>query len=162
VTPAGDRLSKPIREAVDEECAYQGARLSLLELQKSGVTTTTDSHAALRGMEGRADGTLRAIQESGIRALFTRSSINRTAWMSPKFHDSIDHALSELERLHNRWSSERIEVGAEAQGLHRVEEDLLKALKEWTRKAGVHFAMHVAFCEDAANHSVERFGRRMM
>jgi 5-methylthioadenosine/S-adenosylhomocysteine deaminase len=157
-----DPFCKPIREAVDEEAAYHGTRLALLELQKSGVTTTNDSQPAYRGMERRADGTLRAMKESGIRAVFARASHNRTTYVSPEKHDSIDHAVTELERLHRTWSSDRIEVGAECQGLYRVEEDLLKAVKEWTRKAGVHFAMHISWGKAAAEHAVERFGRPQM
>lgn len=157
-----DPLSKPIREAVDEEAAYHGARLALLELQKSGVTTTTDSQQEYRGMERRADGTLRAMTESGIRALFTRASHNRTTYTSPEKHDAIDRAVPELERLHRTWSNDRIEVGAEAHSLLRVEADLLKGLKEWTRKTGVHFAMHLSHSKEAAEHAVERFGRPLM
>lgn len=157
-----DPLSKPIREAVDEEAAYHGTRLALLELQKSGVTTTTDSQPIYRGMERRADGTLRAMKESGIRALFTRASHNRTTYVSPEKHDTIDRAMVDLDRLHHTWSSDRIEVGAEAHGLHRVEADLLKALKEWARMNNVHFAMHLSFSKEAAEHSVERFGRPLL
>jgi 5-methylthioadenosine/S-adenosylhomocysteine deaminase len=157
-----DPLSKPIRESVDEEAAYHGTRLALLELQKSGVTTTTDSQPVYRGMERRADGTLRAMKESGIRALYTRASHNRTVYVSPEKHDAIERAVIDLERLHQTWSSDRIEVGAEAHGLHRVEAELLKALKEWTRKRDVHFAMHLSFSKEAAEHSVERFGRPLM
>jgi 5-methylthioadenosine/S-adenosylhomocysteine deaminase len=157
-----DPLSKPVREAVDEEAAYHGTRLALLELQKSGVTTTTDSQPAYRGMERRADGTLRAMTESGIRALFTRASHNRTTYVSPEKHDDVDRALAELERLHRTWANDRIEVGAEAHGLHRVEAELLKELKEWARKTGVHFTMHLSFSKEAADHAVERFGRPLM
>jgi len=157
-----DPLSKPIREAVDEEAAYYGTRLALLELQKSGVTTTTDSQPVYRGMERRADGTLRAMKESGIRALFTRASHNRTTYVSPEKHDSIDRAVTDLDRLHETWSSDRLEIGAEAHGLHRVEADLLKALKEWTRSRGVHFAMHLSFSKEAAEHALERFGLPLM
>jgi 5-methylthioadenosine/S-adenosylhomocysteine deaminase len=157
-----DRLTRPIREAVDEEAAYHGARLALLELQKSGVTTVADSQPAYAGMEGRADGTLRAISESGVRALFTRGSINRTGYLSPDKHDSVDRALAELERLHHRWAGPRIEIGAEVHSLHRVEEDLLKAVQEWTRRREVHFGMHLAWSPEVAAHAVERFGRPLM
>lgn len=157
-----DPLSKPIREAVDEEAAYHGTRLALLELQKSGVTTTTDSQPAYRGMEGRADGTLRAMKESGIRAMYCRASHNRTTYVSPEKHDTIDSALVDLERLHSKWASDRIEIAAEAHGLHRVEAGLLKALKQWTRLHDAHFTMHISFSRDAAQHAVERFGRPLM
>lgn len=157
-----DFASGRIREAMDGEACYLGARLSLLELQKSGVTTTTDSQSALAGKEDNIDGTLRAITESRVRALFSRASQNRTEFIPPERHDSLERAIPELERLTSSWASDRIEIAAEAQALHRVEEDLLRGLKDWTRSHGVHFVMHISYSQDAANHAVERFGRPLI
>ncbi len=162
VSDAGERVGARIRGALDEEAAYAAARLSLLELQRSGVTTTADSQPALAGREDNADGTLRAIHDSGVRALWTRASLNRTGYVSQEQHDSLERALPELDRLADRWSSERVEVGAEAQALHRVEEDLLRGLAGWAARRGAHFAMHLSYSEQAAAHAVERFGRPLM
>src|SRR5688572_28186438 len=46
-----DRLSTRLRGVMDEESCYYGARLALMEMQKSGVTTTCDSQPGLRGLE---------------------------------------------------------------------------------------------------------------
>jgi len=162
VADAGERVGARIRGALDEEAAYAAARLSLLELQRSGVTTTADSQPALAGREDNADGTLRAIRDSGIRALWTRASLNLTGYVAEEQHDSLERALPELDRLADRWSSERVEVGAEAQALHRVEEDLLRGLAGWAEERGVHFAMHLSYSEAAAAHAVERFGRPLL
>lgn len=162
VADASERLGARIRGALDEEAAYAASRLALLELQLSGVTTTADSQPALAGREGNADATLSALHESGVRALWTRASLNRTGYVSAGQHDSLDLALSELERLSGRWSSERVEVGCEAQALHRVEEDLLRGLAEWAEGRGAHFAMHLSYSEEAAAHAVERFGRPLL
>ena len=162
VPDAAQRVGARIRGALDEEAAYAAARLSLLELQRSGVTTTADSQPALAGREDNADGTLRAIEGSGIRALWTRASLNLTGYVAPEQHDSVERALLELDRLADRWSSARVEVGAEAQALHRVEEDLLRALAGWAAGRGAHFAMHLSYSGAAAAHAVERFGRPLL
>ena len=162
VPDASERPAARIRGALDEEAAYAAARLSLLELQLSGVTTTADSQPALAGREANADATLRALHESGARALWTRASLNRTGYVAPEQHDSLDVALAELERLAGRWSSGRVEVGCEAQALHRVEEDLLRGLAEWAQRRGAHFAMHLSYSEEAAAHALERFGRPLL
>lgn len=162
VADAGQRVGARIRGALDEEAAYAAARLSLLELQRSGVTTTADSQPALAGREDNADGTLRAIHDSGIRALWTRASLNLTGYVAVEQHDSLDVALPELDRLADRWSSERVEVGAEAQALHRVEEGLLRGLADWAAERGAHFAMHLSYSEAAAAHAVQRFGRPLL
>jgi 5-methylthioadenosine/S-adenosylhomocysteine deaminase len=155
-------ISTRLRQAMDEAACYAGARLAILELQKSGVTTFADSQPALAGKEELLDGTLHAITESGARCLFTRASQNRTDFLDPRYHDTIDRALSELDRLSARWASDRVEVAAEAQALHRVEVDLLNALAEWSRARGVHFAMHLSYSREAAAHAVERFGRPLL
>ncbi|MDA0256749.1 MAG: amidohydrolase family protein, partial [Chloroflexi bacterium] len=64
--------------------------------------------------------------------------------------------------LADRWSSARVEVAAEAQALHRVEEPLLRALAGWAEGRGVHFAMHLSYSEAAAAHALERFGRPLL
>ena len=155
-------ISTRLRQAMDEGACYAGARLAILELQKSGVTTFADSQPALAGKEELLDGTLHAITESGARCLFTRASQNRTDFLDPRYHDSIDRALAELDRLAARWASDRLEVAAEAQALHRVEVDLLKALAGWSRERGVHFAMHISYSREAAEHALERFGRPLL
>jgi 5-methylthioadenosine/S-adenosylhomocysteine deaminase len=155
-------ISTRLRQAMDEGACYAGARLAILELQKSGVTTFADSQPALAGKEELLDGTLHAITESGARCLFTRASQNRTDFLDPRYHDSIDRALAELDRLAARWASDRLEVAAEAQALHRAEEDLLKALAGWSRERGVHFAMHISYSREAAEHALERFGRPLL
>ncbi len=162
VPEAEERVGARIRGALDEEAAYAAARLSLLELQLSGVTTTADSQPALAGREENADGTLRAIRDSGARALWTRASLNRTGYVARGQHDSLERALPELDRLADRWSSDRVEIGAEAQALHRVEEGLLRGLAGWAEERGVHFAMHLSYSEEAARHALERFGRPLL
>ena len=162
VEDAGQRVSARIRGALDEEAAYAAARLSLMELQLSGVTTTADSQPALAGREDNADGTLQAIHESGIRALWTRASLNLTGYVALEQHDSVELALPELDRLADRWTSDRVEIGAEAQALHRVEERLLRALAGWAESRGSHFAMHLSYSEAAAAYAVERYGQPLL
>lgn len=160
--PATRGVADAIREGMDGEAAYAAARLALTELLLSGVTTTTDSQAARRGLEDAVDGTLRALTESGMRGHFYRASVDRSELVPSHRHDDLDHARTELTRLHERWSRDRIRVGAEAMSAHRVTPPLLRGLHEWAVEAKAGFAMHISYSEDAARHSLEEHGRRLM
>ncbi len=160
--PAGAAMATAIREAMDEEAAYSGARLALTELMLSGVTTTTDSQAARRGLEGAADGTLRALTESGLRGFFYRASVDRSELVPAHRHDDLELARSELSRLQHRWNSDRVQVGAEAMSAHRVTPPLLRGLHDWAVEADTGFAMHISYSEAAASHTVEEHGQPLM
>lgn len=156
------RMAAAIREHLDEETSHAGARLALTELLNSGVTTTTDSQAARRGLEDAADGTLRALTESGIRAVWYRASVDRTEIVPSHRHDTAELALSELTRLRRRWGSDRVEIGAEAMALHRVSQALLESLAGWAADNRAPMAMHIAYSESAAAHAVDTYGTSLM
>lgn len=158
----GRERAGAIRERMDAGTSYAGARLALAELALSGVTTTTDSYAARRGLEDGIDGALQAWTESGLRGTLYRASVDRTEIIPSHRHDSPDLAVRELERLHDRWASDRLGIGAEAMALHRVGHDLLDAIAAWARERGAPFAMHLAYNEAAAEHAVTEYGSRLI
>lgn len=160
--PQGREIAGTIREHLDEELCHAGSRLALAELMASGVTTTTDSQAARRHLEGGSDGTLRALTESGMRAVWYRASVNRSEIVPSHRHDDADLAWAELGRLDRAWGTDRITVGAEAMALHRVSRDLLDTLHGWAVDAGAPFAMHIAYSHSAASYAVETYGTRLM
>lgn len=160
--PGGREMAHAIREALDHDTAYAGARLALTELMLSGVTTTTESYAARRGLEDGLDGVLRAWNESGLRGTLYRASVDRTTIVPEHRHDSPDVAVSELDRLRRAWSSELVAVGAEAMALHRVSPELFAALRDWAVDRRAPFAMHISYTEEAADYPVREHGARLM
>jgi len=160
--PKGRELAAAIRLSLDEDACYAGARLALAELMLSGVTTTTDSQVARRGLEGGSDGTLRALTESGVFGVFFRASVDRTEIVPLPQHDDPKLALSELDRLRLAWASDRIVVGAEAMAMHRVGTQLLKDLHTWSSQNAAPFAMHISYSEEAAQYAVDEHGARLL
>lgn len=160
--PQGRAVATAVRESLDGPTCYAGARLALSELLLSGVTTTTDSQAARRGLEEGCDGTLQAITESGMRAVFFRASVDRTEIVPLHQHDDSELARSELDRLHGTWVSERVLVGAEAMAMHRVGPDMVRDLHEWTASHGAPFAMHISYSEAAARYAIDEHGDRLL
>lgn len=160
--PKGKVIAGAIRSSLDEAMCYSGARLAISELLLSGVTTTTDSQAARRGFEHGADGTLRALTESGMRAVYFRASVDRTEIVPSSQHDDEALAMSELDRLRNSWNSERVTVGAEAMAMHRVSPDLLRRLHGWATDSDAPFAMHISYSQEAAQYPIDHHGARLV
>lgn len=160
--PLGRHIASAIRESLDEEAAYVATRLAVTELLRSGVTTTTDSQTANRGLEGASDGTLRALTESGIRARWSRASVEFGDLVPSHRHDSPDLAVQELSRLHEKWAGHLVGVGAEALSLHRVGEPFVRALHEWVSSVGTSFSMHMAYSEASARYPIDTYGRPLL
>ena len=158
VGATSDRPTVAIRLAMREADAYAAARLALLEMQLSGVTTTADSQPALYGLESQADGTLRALGESRMQAVYFRASVDRTDFFPPAHHDQADRAETEVNRLRSSFSKDRLAVGVEPMALHRVSEDLLRSLIEISQATGSPLAIHGPYSPEAAEHPYERWG----
>jgi 5-methylthioadenosine/S-adenosylhomocysteine deaminase len=159
VGSGSDRPTAAVRLVMEEEDAYAAARLALLEMQLSGVTATTDSQPALRGKESQADGTLRALSESGVDAVFYRASVDRTDFFPASVHDRADAASSEVARLSRIYRGDRLEIGVEPMALHRVTDGLMRHLTELARDRGLPLAIHGPYGHAAATHAHERWRR---
>jgi 5-methylthioadenosine/S-adenosylhomocysteine deaminase len=148
-----------VRQAVhrhqrEAEC-YAGAMLAATELLRSGVTTTTDSQAPWRGLH-KADGSLRAAHDSGMRTVFSPAFIDRTELVPPAFQYSVAEAVAEFERLRRRWSFDRVKVIPEALSLPRATDELIGALH---RAGDGDLAMHLSYSVEFARWSHEHLGR---
>jgi len=153
-----DRPTLAIRLAMTEADAYAAARLALVEMQLSGVTATTDSQPAMYGLESQADGTLRAITESLMYAVYFRASADRTEFFPPAHHDQADRAGTEITRLRSTFHSDRLAVGVEPMALHRVSDDLLQSLIDISQATGSPLAVHGPYSPEAADHPHDGWG----
>ena len=162
LNPSSLPATSAIRLEMGKEEAYAAARLAVLEMQLSGVTTTTDSLTSLRGHESQIDGVLQAFQEAGMNAVFYRASVDRTDIFPARTHDSIEVAAQELDRLRSRWKGPRLDVGLEPLALHRVTDSLLKGLVELASDRQAPLALHGPYSEAAARHSYQRWGRSVV
>ena len=100
-----------IAEAVhwDEDRTYNMVRLHLLALLKAGTIGTHDQH--FTNVNKRSiDGVLRAIDDSGMRALVARGTANHPDVLPQDLREDPEVGLQEVERLRSRWNSSRINV----------------------------------------------------
>ena len=127
--------------AFDEQQCLAGASLGYVQLLQSGVTTTTDSQSAWRGLF-KLDGSLKAAQKSGLRVVFTAAFSNKTELIPKEYQLSISQAIHELNRLRDAYQTDRVKIEPEPLSLPRVTDELVIAL---FRERNSLMAMHSTY-----------------
>ena len=88
----------PMMAACNEEEATVSAMAPILEMLRSGITTTQDAQFA--HVDKRSiDGVLAAINQVGIACRMTRQVINDDDTSPKDYHEDLDTAISEVERV---------------------------------------------------------------
>lgn len=133
----------PMMAACDsEEEAYTSAMAPILEMLRSGITTTQDAHFAHVNKRS-VDGVLHAIKDAGIRVRMTRQVVNDGETSPEAFHEDVDTALSEAERVKSTWESDRIRVTTGPLGIAYVQFDDIQPLFDWTKAHASQFDLHI-------------------
>jgi 5-methylthioadenosine/S-adenosylhomocysteine deaminase len=132
----------PMMAACDEEEAYTSAMAPILEMVRSGITTTQDAHFA--HVDKRSiDGVLRAIKDVGIRCRMTRQVINDDDTSPANYHEDLDTAIREVERVKREWGSDTIRVTTGPLGIAYIRFDDIGPLFEWTKANQSQFDLHI-------------------
>src|SRR5579872_7110029 len=84
------------------KCASWVVVMPILEMLRSGITTTQDAHFAHVDKHS-IDGVIRATQDAGIRVRMTRQVINDDDTSPANYHEDLDTALREVERVKKQW-----------------------------------------------------------
>lgn len=132
----------PMMAACDEDEAYTSAMTPILEMVRSGITTTQDAHFA--HVDKRSiDGVLRAIKDVGIRCRMTRQVINDDDTSPKDYHEDLDTALREVERVKKDWDSDTIRVTTGPLGIAYIRFEDIQPLFEWTKSHDAQFDLHI-------------------
>ena len=132
----------PMMAACDEEEAYTSAMAPILEMVRSGITTTQDAHFA--HVDKRSiDGVLRAIKDVGIRCRMTRQVINDDDTSPPNYHEDLDTAIHQAERVKKEWESDTIKVSTGPLGIAYIRFEDIGPLFEWTKANNSQFDLHI-------------------
>jgi len=129
----------PMTGACDEEDSYWSALPPVLDLLRSGVTTTTDDHFTHVDKDSMT-GVLRALRDSGIRSRAARLVVNDPNAVPAEMRESVSVAIAETERL--QFDSETTSVTASSIGITYVSADDLHQLYDWTVANGKQFDIH--------------------
>ncbi len=128
----------------DEERTYNMVRLHLLALLKGGTIATHDQRFGNLNKKS-IDGSLRAIDDSGMRAFVARATVNHPEVVPEEAREDPEVGLQEVERLRSRWNSSRINVVPSPLGVSYVRsgEDIV-TLKRGAEAMGSEFEIELS------------------
>ena len=142
---------------------YAGARVSLTENLRSGVTTVVAGEMSVPDVHA-IDGVLRAVHESGSRAVVARMCADSADDSDPSqtmpevVREDPETAVREVLRLKREFDGPLVEVVPEPLGLLRCTPDMVQALTDLARSEGSRMTMHVASSTDEVAEARRRYG----
>jgi 5-methylthioadenosine/S-adenosylhomocysteine deaminase len=143
-----------LHASIDGRIARAAALLSAVQLIRSGVTTTTDSHATWRDSD-RIDGSLRAAEESGLRVVLHVAFLDRSELIPTDRQFDAIGAIEELGRLRAMSQSDLVEIEPEALSLPRASDELVLAVHSARRRLA---AMHLNYSREFRDWSRRTLG----
>lgn len=155
---------------LDEEAVYTGARLGLLELMKSGTTTSSDHHYLFPRQAGPRliDAQIRAARELGLRFMPTRGSMSLGRSRGGLPPDDVVQTEAEIradtERLLAEYHDPR--PGAMTRLVlapcspFSVTPEEMEDTARFARRHGLRLHTHLAETLDEERFCLERFGKR--
>ena len=137
-----DRLS-----LFDGEVCRASADLAVLEMLRSGITTTQDSHYINFHSEA-FDSIAQSIVDSGMRVVLGRGCWDAPGLAPDEKTETVKDALRESRRVIDRWHGEgdgRVNVRVEASMLAQCTDEMMAATKELADRSGVGWATHLQY-----------------
>jgi len=132
----------PAEAKLNEEDVYHGTRLAILEMIKSGTVFCNDSYFWLNG-------TIRAVQEMGIRACIG------LFWINVGNRQQCEWRQAENAEIFKAWKagaySDRIQISRDPHAIYSVPEAELRKLAELSAEENLTMHMHLAETEQEFN-----------
>jgi len=132
---------------LDRETCYASASLAALEMIRSGITTTQDSHY-INFHDDAIDGVAEAVVNSGMRVVLGRGCWDAPGLAPPESTEDVSRAVRETERFIRRWRGAgggRVNVRVEASMLAQCTDEMFLATKDLARRLGVGWATHLQY-----------------
>jgi cytosine/adenosine deaminase-related metal-dependent hydrolase len=157
----------PVWGCLDEDAVRIGATGALVQLARTGCTTTTDHHYVFPADGGDLLGAeIEAAREVGLRFLPTRGSMDLGVSQGglPPDHvvEDIDQILTAtadaIDRHHDASPDSMLRVGVAPCSPFSVTADLLKQTAVLARDKGVRLHTHLAETVDEDDFCREKFG----
>ena len=137
-----DRLS-----LYDKDVCKVSAELACIEMIRSGITTTQDSHYINFHLDS-VYGVAEAVESAGIRAVIGRGSWDAPGMAPEDMTEDVFGAIREGDKFIKDWNGKgdgRIHTRIEASMLAQSTDDMMKATKNLADKRGVGWATHVQY-----------------
>lgn len=159
----------PVWAGLDEAALRSAAQVAMAELMLSGCTTAVDHHYVFpSGLDQAIDIEIEEAQRLGLRAVFTRGSMNLSVKDGGLPPDSVvqdeETILADSERLigryHQQGEGAMIQIALAPCSPFSVTGDLMRQTARLAEKHGVRLHTHLAETEDENAFCLARFGCR--
>ena len=125
------------------EACYASGMLSAVEMIRSGITTTQDSHY-INFHRDSIDGIAESVRDAGLRLVLGRGSWDLSGLAPEELTEDIPTALRESKQVAERWhDGDMVKVIFEASLLSQVSDELILETKEAARELGLGWGMHI-------------------
>jgi 5-methylthioadenosine/S-adenosylhomocysteine deaminase len=159
-----DWLDASVRRAIRRitvERIEAGAAVGCLEHLHSGATTVLD-YQYCHGEPGSDDAVLRAIEKTGIRAVYARGETKVSGFPDdcrPEFRETEDDFFADVERLADKYRSHpRISIAMAPGIIWDLSEQGFHRMRRLANEKGLPIPMHVNQTIDDDRYSQETYG----
>jgi 5-methylthioadenosine/S-adenosylhomocysteine deaminase len=145
----------PYESSLTEEDNYISSLMCGMELIRSGVTCFAEAGGQ------HVDSMAQAVDQLGIRAMLTRSTMDMGEGLPESWQMSTDQALEEQVSLHERWHGKaggRLAVWFGLRTIFNNSDALIQRSKELADQYGVGIHMHVAEVPDEIEFALQTRG----
>ena len=167
--PKGYRWDIDLLRGLDKDACYASGAMSMVEMIRSGITCTQDSHY-INFHGDSIDGIAESARNAGLRLVLGRGSWDLHGLAPEELTEDIDTAIKESRKVSKKWhDGDMTKVIYEASLLSQVSDELILETKQAAREDGLGWGMHIqgplASHKDdprTGNESLRRYGGRAM
>ncbi len=151
------RFLVPFESTLEPEDVYWSAKLCIVEMIKAGITTFADSGGRHMGQVARA------VQEMGVRAAITRSTMDMAEFVPANMKDTAADAVARTESLYGEWhgkANDRIHIWFALRQVMTSTPELVERTADAARRLGTGIHIHLAEHLREVEHCVVNYGLR--
>lgn len=141
--PKGYRWDIDLLRGLDKDACYASGAMSMVEMIRSGITCTQDSHYI--NFHGNSiDGIAESARDAGLRMVLGRGSWDLHGLAPEELTEDIDTAIKENRKVSKKWhDGDMTKVIYEASLLSQVSDELILETKNAAREDGLGWGMHI-------------------
>jgi 5-methylthioadenosine/S-adenosylhomocysteine deaminase len=151
------RFLVPFESNLEPEDVYWSAKLCCLEMIKAGITSFADSGGRHMGQVARA------VEEMGLRAAITRSTMDMAEFLPDNMKDTTTDAVAKIEELYREWHGKangRIHIWFALRQVMTSTPALVEGIADTARRHGTGIHIHLAEHLREVEHCVVNYRMR--
>jgi 5-methylthioadenosine/S-adenosylhomocysteine deaminase len=141
--PPGYRWDIDMLRGLDRDACYASGAMSIIEMIRSGITCTQDSHY-INFHENSINGIAESARDAGLRLVLGRGSWDLKGLAPEELTEDIVTAIRESRKVSKRWhDGDMTKVIYEASLLSQVSDEMILETKRAAREDGLGWGIHI-------------------